>query len=71
MPLGTRAVRLTEQAYCRRQDLAAKSRQSLPPTLDKAIEAYRREQFLRDTAAAMTALHAGWDTTLDDGLDDE
>lgn len=80
--MRTRNVRLTEQAYRRLQDLAARSGESVPTILDKAIEAYRREQFLRDTNAAFAALRADpeawqdelaerevWDASLGDGLD--
>lgn len=81
--MRTRTARLAEQAYRRLQDLAARSGQSVPTILDKAVEAYRREQFLRDTNAAFAALRAdpeawqdelaeraAWDTTLGDGIPD-
>ena len=64
--------------------LAREEGQSIHATLDKAVEAYRREKFLRDANSDFAALKKDrrawreelqerrlWENTLGDGLDDE
>ena len=77
-------VRIREETHVTLRELAEKSRESMQDVLAKAVEAYRREQFWRETSEAYAAMRADpiawkerqdemslWDNTLMDGLDDE
>lgn len=76
-------VRITRSAHAALRALAEETDESMTEILDKAIEAYRRQQFLaglnadfaalrRDTAAweEEQAERKMWDATLADGLED-
>jgi hypothetical protein len=77
-------VRISISARETLRRLAHTERQSMQSILDRAIEAYRRERFLRDANADFAALKKNrkawreelaerklWERTLGDGLDDE
>lgn len=66
------------------RELAAQTGESMQATLDKAIEAYRRQRFLEEANMAFQALRENpeawkaeqeerdaWDSTLADGLEDK
>ena len=82
--MASTTVRISDQTHRILQELSASTGQSMQSILDTAIEAYRRELFLRDTNAAFAALRADpeawreelaeravWDATLGDGLEED
>ncbi len=75
-------VEIGNTSYKMLQEIAARSGESIPQILDKAIEQYRKQKFLEEANQAYTALRnnpeawAGeieereaWDVTLADGLE--
>jgi hypothetical protein len=75
-------VEIGSTSYKMLQEIAARSGESIPQILDKAIEQYRKQKFLEEANQAYTALRnnpeawAGeikereaWDVTLADGLE--
>ena len=75
-------VRISPRAHRLLQKLAKEADQSMQAILDKAIESYRREEFLRAANREYAALRRNakgwneslrerelWDQTLGDGLD--
>jgi hypothetical protein len=82
MPSATVRISLATRETLRL--IATQTGESMQSTLDKAIEAYRRQQFLERANAAFAALRddpeawqveqeerAVWDVTLADGLEEE
>ncbi len=82
MPSET--VRVRPVTHAKLKQLARQSGLSMPQLLEKAIEAYRRENLLKEANRAYAALHgnarswaeeqserAEWDATLADGLEDD
>ena len=80
MPL----TRISEQAYKTLQMLAKKNKESQTKIIEKSLEAYRRELFLKEANAAYNALKADskkwneeqverktWDHTVDDDLKED
>lgn len=76
-------LRISETARETLRKLAVQTGESMQKTLDKAIEAYRRQRFLEEANAAFQALRKNpeawkeeqeerevWDITLADGLED-
>jgi hypothetical protein len=81
MPSAT--VRIGPKAHKLLKSLTRLTGESMPAVLDKALETYRRRQFLIGLNADFAALRrdsrawkkeleerAGWDATLVDGLED-
>lgn len=77
-------VRISEQSHHWLRELAAQSGESMQAVFDKALEQYRRQQFLEKCHAAYCVLQqdpaawadyqqefAAWDATLLDGLEPE
>jgi hypothetical protein len=77
-------VRIKEETRAVLRELAKQAHEPMQETLAKAVETYRRQQFLEQASAAYAALRADpeawrgeleeralWDTTLPDGLEDE
>jgi len=77
-------VRISPHAHALLRQLAQEEDESMQAVLDKAIEHYRREKFLRDANADYAALRrnpkawkeelkerALWEQTLSDGLAEE
>ena len=77
-----KTVRIKEETQKTLRRLAEKSGESMQDTLDKAIEAYRRHQVLREANEAYQRLRKDtkawkeelkerkeWERTLKDGLD--
>ena len=75
-------VRISEKTHHSLRALAEQSGESMQAVLDRAIEQYRRQQFLQECHAAYATLQAdpeawedyrkelaAWDVTLMDGLD--
>ena len=80
----TTTIRVSIETHEKLKQLAEQSGESLTTILDEAIEARRREQFLREANDAYAALRADpekwaeeveerklWDATLNDGLEEE
>jgi hypothetical protein len=81
--MSSTTVRVSERTHATLSDLAARSGLSMQEVLTKAVEAYRRQQFLEEANAAFAALRAdpaawaeeqaeraAWDATLADGLEE-
>jgi hypothetical protein len=79
-----KTVRIKLETHAKLRDLAGRTRDSLPEPLDKAVEAYRRKQFLAECNRAYQALESHpkawaeelkeremWEATLLDGLGDD
>jgi hypothetical protein len=79
---GSLTVRISRTAHATLRELAARADESMTEVLEKAIEAYRRNQFLNDLNASFEALRAdpaawadeqrereAWDATLADDLE--
>jgi hypothetical protein len=77
-------VRINRNSHKALRELSAMTNQSMTDVLDKAIEAYRRECLLEALNASFAALRSDpdawaelqqerdvWDSTLQDGLEDE
>lgn len=77
-------VRISQRAHQTLKELAERSGQPMPAVLDRAIEAYRRRQFLEGLSCDFAKLRADpkawqqelderaeWDSTLADGVGDE
>ena len=77
-------VRISEQAHRRLRELAAQSGEPMQAVLDKALEQYRRQEFLEECRTAYGALQqdpaawadyqqelAGWEVANLDGLEPE
>ena len=82
--MPTVTVRISHDARETLRRLAREEGQSIHAVLDKVVEAYRREKFLRDANSDFAALKKDrrawreelqerrlWEDTLRDGLDDE
>ncbi len=82
-PMASETVRIKPDTHSKLKELASKAGESMPETLDKAIDAYYRQQFLEDVNRAYAALRAdpkAWaeelaerraiEGTLSDGLED-
>jgi predicted transcriptional regulator len=80
--MASATVRISEKTRKTLRELAAKTGESMQSVLDRAVEEYRREQFMKEVNAAYAALRADpeawadwqkelavWDATLMDGLD--
>ena len=81
--MASLTVRISSQAHRSLKELSELTGQPMPAVLDKAIEEYRRRQFLEGLSADFAALRkdpkawqqelderAEWDATLGDGLED-
>jgi predicted transcriptional regulator len=81
--MASETVRIKPETHAKLKELASKAGESLPNTLERAIDAYYREQFLADVNRAYAALRAdpkAWaqelaereamEGTLADGLED-
>jgi hypothetical protein len=77
-------VRINRSAHKTLRELSAMTNESMTDVLDKAIEAYRRECLLEALNASFAAVRSDanawaelqqeqglWDSTLQDGLEDE
>jgi hypothetical protein len=77
-------VRIRPETHAKLRALAQRTGDPMPDILDKAVEVYRRKQFLAECNHAFRALKSdptawaeelkereAWDTTLSDGLEDE
>jgi hypothetical protein len=82
--MASETVRVKPETHAKLRALARGTGDSLPELLDKAVEAYRRKQFLTECNRAYEALKSDpkawaeelkereeWDCTLLDGLDDD
>jgi predicted transcriptional regulator len=82
--MASRTVRVSSKTHHLLKELSELTGQSMPAVLDKAIEAYRRRQFLDGLAADFARLRqnpkawrqeleerAEWDAMLADGLKDD
>jgi len=82
--MASLTVRISPEAHRSLKELSDLTGQPMPAVLDKAIEAYRRRQFLEGLAQDFSALRrdpkawqqeleerAEWDSTLGDGLDEK
>ena len=78
------SVPISPDAYATLKDLSERNGEPIPTILARAIDMYRRQQFLVDAKRAYAALRADpkawdeelaeraeWDATLGDGVDDE
>lgn len=81
--MASDTVRIKRETHFKLRELAAKAGASMPETLEKAIDAYYRQQFLENVNRAYAALRAdpkAWaeelaerralEGTLSDGLED-
>jgi hypothetical protein len=81
--MAGKSVRTKPETHAKLQALARGSGDSLPELLEKAVEAYRRKQFLAERNRAYETLKCDpgtwarelkereeWDCTLLDGVDD-
>jgi len=81
--MATETVRIQAETYAKLKQLADELGQSMVETLEQAVDAYRRQQFLeglnQDFAALRSdakawekesAERAKWDATSADGLED-
>jgi hypothetical protein len=77
-------VRIRPDTHAKLKQLAKAEGESMPDVLDRAVEAYRRQQFLQGLASDFAALRSdpkawadelaerqAWDATLADDLKDE
>jgi predicted transcriptional regulator len=77
-------VRIKPETHAKLRELAGKTGETLPELLDKAIEAYRRKEFLAECNRAYQALKSDpkawaeelkeretWEATLLDGLGED
>ena len=77
-------IRISEQSHRHLREMAAQSGEPMQAVIDKALENYRRQQFLEKCHAAYCVLQqdpaawadyqqefAAWDVTLLDGLEPE
>lgn len=82
--MSSAMVRVSAKTHAKLKDLAAHAGEPMPAVLDKAIEAYRRQQFLRGLADDFRRLRAdpkswqtelrerqAWDRTLADGIEED
>jgi predicted transcriptional regulator len=82
--MASEIVRIRPDTHAKLKELAEQAGESMPNLLEKAVEAYRRQQFLEGLADDFAALRADpkawaeelaeraeWDTTLADGLQDD
>jgi hypothetical protein len=82
--MSTGTVRIPAAVHQKLRQMAAQSGMSLSRTLEKAIEALRRQTLLEETNRAYAALRgdpkrwseeraerAAWNATLADGLEDD
>ena len=82
--MSTGTVRISESTHLKLKQLAEQSGMTLSRTMDKAIEALRRQTLLEETNRAYEALRGdpkhwaeeqaerdAWDATLADGLEDD
>lgn len=82
--MASTTVRISEAASRTLRELASRASKPMQRILDEAIEAYRRQCFLRDANKAYAALRSDptaweaeqeergeWDATLADGLEEE
>ncbi|WP_366922162.1 toxin-antitoxin system protein [Metallumcola ferriviriculae] len=82
--MGTTTVRISRAALETLRQLAGRAGEPIQEILDKAIEEYRRKQFLEEANKAYAALkndsqawqdevmeRETWDSALKDGLEDE
>ena len=81
--MSSLTVRITSSAHAALRALAEETDESMTEILDKAIEAYRRQQFLAGLNSDFEALRRNpaaweeeqaertkWDATLSDGLEE-
>ena len=77
-------VRINPETHAKLKAICDRTGETIPSVLEKAIEVYRRQQFLEEASRAYGALKANpkawkeelaeralWDATLSDGLEDE
>jgi acyl dehydratase len=82
--MSTGTVRISEAVHQKLKRMAEQSGTTLSRTLEKAVEALRRQTLLEETNRAYEALHGdpkrwsdeqaerdAWDATLADGLEDD
>ena len=82
--MATTTVRVDDQTHATLRELSCDMRESMQAILAKAVEAYRRQQFLIAANADYARLRADpeawaeeleerrlWDNTLMDGLEDD
>ena len=81
--MAIETVRIKPETHAKLKELAKLAGEPMPETLDKAIEAYRRQKFLEDVNHSFAKLRDDetawaqeqaerheWDVTLADGLED-
>jgi predicted transcriptional regulator len=56
--MASETVRIKPETHSKLKELAAKAGETLPSTLEKAVDAYYRQQFLEDMNRASAALRA-------------
>jgi hypothetical protein len=77
-------VRIRPETHAKLRALSERTGEAMPDLLDKAVEIYRRRQFLAECNRAFRSLkddpaawaeelkeRQAWDSTLSDGLEDE
>jgi len=82
--MGILTVKINPSSHAKLRELAEEAREPMTTILEKAIEEYRRIQFLRKANAAVARLRkdrkawkeeqkerAAWDATHRDALEDE
>lgn len=82
--MASQTVRISPRAHRSLKELCELTGQAMPAILDRAIEEYRRRQFLEGLSADFAALRqdpkvwqqelderAEWDATLSDGLEEQ
>jgi predicted transcriptional regulator len=82
--MASLTVRISRETHKSLKELSDLTGESMPSVLDKAVEAYRRRQFLQGLAADFARLRkdpkgwqqelderADWDRTSADGLGDD
>lgn len=81
MAVSSATVRVSPETHSKLKELAQLAGEPMPAVLDKAVEAYRRQQFLAGLAADFARLRRdakawdeeqderrAWDATLADGV---
>lgn len=80
--METLTVRINRACHAKLQELSERTREPMVTILEKAVEKYRREQFLKRANAEFDRLkkdrrawkqelqeRAAWDSTVSDGLE--
>ena len=82
--MNTLSVRINPASHAKLREIAKQTHEPMTTVLEKAIEEYRRQQFLRKVNAEFALLRknktawkqelkerAAWDATLSDGLEND